>query len=345
MPDTHLESLYQQARSALKSRDYDYAIELLKRVLVVDENYKDTSRLLEKAIRLRKLRWYKNPRLWGALGLVVVFVLGFVVAPRIGSLFASPAPTETFIPTATRTAMPTITPSITPTRTLRPTPTATPIPVWVTGFAEPILLAVQDRPPDFQDDFSQVSPGWQFDTDLDNLRKIGIANGALLMSVESRKGSATHSKMRFNNFVLQADIKLQGFNYQKRFNFPQSDFARGSSFYISWRYTQDGNEDVFILNRNSEFLLQTCKDRTCKILDTNEVTVNWDTSIFITVIVNGTECAIYLNDTPVAYANNLESQIGNELRLGIGAIPESTSISFEYDNLKVWDLDKIQNLP
>jgi photosystem II stability/assembly factor-like uncharacterized protein len=120
MTDSHLESLYQEARSALKARDYEYAIELLKRVLVVDENYKDTSRLLEKAVRLRKLRWYKNPRLWGALGLTIVSILGIMIAPKIGVYFAAPSP------------VPSVSPTIRLTSTIAPpTATATPLPyMW-----------------------------------------------------------------------------------------------------------------------------------------------------------------------------------------------------------------------
>jgi hypothetical protein len=147
MTDTHIESLYQEACSALKARDYEYAIELLKRILVVEENYKDTFRLLAKAVRLRKLRWYKNPRLWGVLGLAVVFVLGIVIAPKIGSLFAGPAPTNTLSPTGTNTALPTSSPTATPTRSPHPTSTVTTIPAWVADFAQPILDAIANRPP------------------------------------------------------------------------------------------------------------------------------------------------------------------------------------------------------
>jgi len=35
---------------------------------------------------------------------------------------------------------------------------------WVTDFAEPILAAIEDRSPDFQDDFSQASSRWSFET-------------------------------------------------------------------------------------------------------------------------------------------------------------------------------------
>ena len=104
MPDSHLESLYQEAQAALKARDYEYAIELLKRILAVDENYMDTSRLLARAVRLRKRRWYNDPRLWGGLCAMAVFFLAFVIAPKINAPFAAPAPTNTATPTGTNTA-------------------------------------------------------------------------------------------------------------------------------------------------------------------------------------------------------------------------------------------------
>jgi len=41
------------------------------------------------------------------------------------------------------------------------TPTATPHPSWVTDFAEPILAAIEDLEPNFQDDFSTNTNSWR----------------------------------------------------------------------------------------------------------------------------------------------------------------------------------------
>jgi tetratricopeptide (TPR) repeat protein len=46
--------LYSNANQSLTGRDFDQAINLLKNIILLDENYKDASRLLTKAIELRR---------------------------------------------------------------------------------------------------------------------------------------------------------------------------------------------------------------------------------------------------------------------------------------------------
>jgi len=58
---SELESIYREAQSALKSRDYVRAGELLRQILVIDENYKDVSRLLANVVKLKRRRWYNDP--------------------------------------------------------------------------------------------------------------------------------------------------------------------------------------------------------------------------------------------------------------------------------------------
>ncbi len=128
MPDQpNLESLYHQAQSALKARDYAHASELLKRILVLDENYKDASRLLAQIVKLKRRRWYNDPRIWGTVIVIIVIGLLIWLVPKL-SLPAFFAPT----PTITITMRPTMT--LLPTRTVIPsiTPPATATPVMLT---------------------------------------------------------------------------------------------------------------------------------------------------------------------------------------------------------------------
>jgi len=119
----NLESLYREAQSALKRREYERAGGLLRQILLIDENYKDASRLLAQLVKLRRRRWYNDPRLLGALGLVIVIVLGVFLAPRMRGMYVTPN-----VP-ATDTATITITPTKTeiPTETPTPAPTAIPL--------------------------------------------------------------------------------------------------------------------------------------------------------------------------------------------------------------------------
>jgi photosystem II stability/assembly factor-like uncharacterized protein len=118
-----LESLYQEARTALKAREYDRASDLFRQILLVDENFKDASRLLVQSVKLHRRRWYNHPLLWGGLGLAVLVGLGFWLAPRLASLAIQPVPTPSLTLTTIVTTAPTIIPS------LVPSPTPTPIPL------------------------------------------------------------------------------------------------------------------------------------------------------------------------------------------------------------------------
>lgn len=121
-----LERLYQYAKSALKTKNYDRASNLLRQILTIDENYKDASRLLAQMVKLRRRRWYSHPLLWGAWGLVMLIALGIFITPRLQGLYAS-QPSATVATTNNPTA--TLTPTFiaTATETSLPAPTAVPL--------------------------------------------------------------------------------------------------------------------------------------------------------------------------------------------------------------------------
>jgi photosystem II stability/assembly factor-like uncharacterized protein len=118
---TELERLYREAQSALKAKEYDRAVGLLTQILVIDEDYKDTSRLLAQTVKLKRRRWYNDIRIWGTLFGAVVIGLLIWIAPKL-SLRTTPAvemvnPTGTAIPTN----------AVTPTITPLPMPTSIPL--------------------------------------------------------------------------------------------------------------------------------------------------------------------------------------------------------------------------
>jgi photosystem II stability/assembly factor-like uncharacterized protein len=124
---TDLESLYLEARIALKAKNYILASELLRQILLVDENFKDASRLLAKAVKLRRRRWYNHPLLWEGLGLAILIGLIMTLASHLNSLTTRLVSTQTIIQllTATKTSAPTGM----PTRTPQPTKTSIPL-IW-----------------------------------------------------------------------------------------------------------------------------------------------------------------------------------------------------------------------
>jgi photosystem II stability/assembly factor-like uncharacterized protein len=125
MPE-NLEQLYQEARSALKARDYVRAGELLRQILQNDENYKDASRLLAQTVKLRRRRWYSHPALWGTVVIAAVIGIGIWLSPHL-SLPAVPTPTSIFLPTSTIPP-----PEPTSTVTSEETPTLTPTSIPLT---------------------------------------------------------------------------------------------------------------------------------------------------------------------------------------------------------------------
>src|SRR5574340_1066258 len=114
---------YLDAKAALKARDYDRASGLLKQILVIDDDYKDASRLLAEAVKLKRRRWYNDPRLWTGLSATLLIGLGVWLAPRTQDLFARRLARSAAIPAATYS------PANVPTAAATIAPMPTPIPL------------------------------------------------------------------------------------------------------------------------------------------------------------------------------------------------------------------------
>jgi hypothetical protein len=267
--------------------------------------------------------------LWIADALVLVILGGVISAvlwnhrlilPALSGLLATPTPTNT------PTLPPTFTPTITLTRTPRPTATATPVPAWVTDFAQPILDAVAYRPPDFQDNFSQTSTGWQF-----RGGEIEISNGVLAITVEpDQTGSATNPGMRFNNFALLVEANLNGLEGEDTAEITWLG-TNNSRLLLELKY--DGRWFVSYWENNSRKSLSSGRR---PIISTEKVTLK--------LISNDAHYVLYIDETPVSYITFNVPNPGKIINLQ-GWAGGSTTATVIYDNLKVWDLDKIQNLP
>ena len=230
--------------------------------------------------------------------------------------------------------------------TVTPTPTTTPLPSWVTDFAEPILDSIQERAPDFEDDFSQWQPDWQFNTgqyasglDGEN-NAMEISNGVMQMSVEPGwVGFAIQPAMQFNDFIMQVDVNLENLADQN-----------GGAAEIGWRGDQERGDDgmvVFSLHRSGNWLVTYQGDVA------SDLASGWQSIRFkpgsseITIISLGTEFAIYLNDTPLTYIDDVGQPPGAEIGLNLWAPPytnQNTSV-IEYDNIKIWNLDGVDFSP
>lgn len=238
----------------------------------------------------------------------------------------------TATPTATTVSTPTSMPTATLTRTPRPTPTTTPIPTWVTDYVEPVLAALVNERPHFQDDFSEESVSWRFDSDAQG--EIEIKNGVLVatirqMGTEIDAYYAIHPAMRFQNFALRFEVDLSGLG--------SGDAAR-----IHWRGTSTSRGIGFDLWKDGRW--QVFASDPLRYLAEGYQTIDATREVTITIISRDTEYAIYIYETLVSYINDRGRTPGIGISLGVLDDPGSPTV-VTFDNLKAWDLDKIQIQP
>jgi hypothetical protein len=205
------------------------------------------------------------------------------------------------------------------------------------AFAEPILRAVKDLPPDFQDDFSRQSD-WGFNTGPHRDKgRMEIVDGVLRLNVTSSAdtaevGFATHPRLHFNNFVLSVEANLRG-------------LVEGNGLLqIAWRGGEDGAGVVFWLRSDGEWRIAFCGSCDPDLAYGRQL-IDISNPVSITVISRETEYVVALNGAPIAYVNDAGRQPGMPIQL-ILWVPEGVhDATVEYDNLRVWNLDNVPGLP
>lgn len=244
----------------------------------------------------------------------------------------------------TQTAMPPevtqiVTPS--PTQIIIPTfrseyPQATPIPAWVTRFADPILAAVTDRKPDFQDDFSQYRGWLNIMSDIYGYVPLERYDGKLFLRLpEKTKDSFLYNpKLNRSNFVLTLDLRFVHDQPEDtvrfQFNqFPDQTVIFDLSNNRNWKFQWDVQGDPQSMSGVYEHFPPE--------------------HIPVTIIMRGAQCAIFLNNDPLAYSDNCMTHPAsplNKWNVTFRLLRDTTqAVVVNFDNLKLWDLDKIPNLP
>lgn len=235
--------------------------------------------------------------------------------------------TGTEIPRPTQTAMPALVPEY---------PKETPAPVWVTEFADPILAAVADRKPVFQDDFS-IYRGWRsVMSEVEGYVTAERTDGMLFLRLPERTADSFvyNPKLNRTNFVLTLDLRFDH-NLPEdtvRFQFDQSpdqsialDLTNNNKWNFQW-----GAQDN--LQSMSGVFKQFPPDH-----------------LPVTFIMRGTECAVFLNDDPLVYSSNCRTSPvsqSHEWTVAFRLLRDSSrAVVVNFDNLKLWDLDKIRGLP
>ena len=117
-----LETIYEQAQAALGEDQEERALDLLKQILAVDEEYRDTAQLLAELVSRRRRRWFQDLRIWAGFGVIVLVAVIIYLRASLSAWFSSPQPSPTAV-------IAVFTPSEAPITTPAPTITASPVPI------------------------------------------------------------------------------------------------------------------------------------------------------------------------------------------------------------------------
>lgn len=227
----------------------------------------------------------------------------------------SVSPPSTVTPAPTSTALTTFTPR----PTLRPTRTSTPQPAWVADFAEPILAAIANQPPDFQDDFSTRAGEWTGAEWCADAR-LKYVDGEMVLS-----DCHVERKMWYADFVVEMDVRFppgSSPDSQMRFNYRRDTSPGGGApYFIDIEYSgavQIGFEE---LGSPGKYTMVSEAGRPGANVNNH-----------VLVVVKDQAVALYVNDRPVYY----------------GALPilwknggMSFSGTFAVDNFKVWGISDL----
>jgi hypothetical protein len=216
-------------------------------------------------------------------------------------------------------------------------PEETPLPEWVTEFADPILFAIADQRPVFQDDFSTYR-GWiNFQSGTKGYIYAERFEEKLLLKLpEDVKESAFYNPRFLNNaknFVLTLDLRFHH-------NQPEDTI----------RFQFDGfpNEHVaFDLSNNRKWTFHWESNNTLQSI--SGVYPHFPPEhVPVTIIMLDTECAVYLNDDPLVYINDCRPQPtvdSEDWTISFRLLREHLhAVLINIDNLKLWDLDRIPAL-
>jgi hypothetical protein len=205
----------------------------------------------------------------------------------------------------------------------------------VNAMAESTLAMINNFPPDFADDFSQVDPNWiAYPGSPDQCPnasdvKMGITDGSMRYSITNcQTGILVYEGMQYGNYVLQMDV-----------NFEQTS---GDLLFRMWYPSEEYNELNFGLNPNGWGFGIVDQGRNIESFNGE---IDFGSSLVTITIVNKSPTfLVYFDSSLLMSYNDLAEHFGP---IGIDfVLSKSESITqvetFELDNVKVWDLDRIE---
>jgi len=192
----------------------------------------------------------------------------------------------------------------------------------VRAFAEPILAAIVDRPPDFSDDFSDAASGWDVGVGEEGER--GYVNGEYF--IEAPPGvtgmtcisGETYGVPELSDFVLRVDGRFVSGSVGDW----QAHFRIGPAGFYVVGVTREGGGDITTLREHVHF-------------DGYPIRAGLETNN-LEIIAKGPQVAFRVNSEPLALVWDDSLSQG---KIGLTICNHGdTPLEVRFDNFKVWDI-------
>ncbi len=221
----------------------------------------------------------------------------------------------------------------------QPTEALSPLAEQARAFAEPILAAIANRAPDYDDDFSDPGSGWP-----SGLTPSGDAWGyednAYFISAtclpqtgragECHAGSAPDRALRFSDFVLEVDAQFisgEWGSWYILFRDSPGTIERPTSIHYGVQFDPGGAGRIYKNVGGTDISL-------------NALTFEQSGTNRLMIIARGPQIAVYVNGEPLGLFYDESSSKGT-IHLGIGNQVENTTLRVHFDNLKIWDISDL----
>ncbi len=199
-------------------------------------------------------------------------------------------------------------------------------------FAEPILQAIADRPPDYADEFDDNKSAWEMTFHDYPMDRINIEAG-VLRAYASGLVHISNNALRYRDFVLEATGIVE-----------ESPSGHDDGIGITWG---DYTCTLVLFTGSHHWETRYCGQYDCE----PNYDEGYDPDIQVGVPVNillisrGGEFAVYLNDSPLTYESDPRCASGGEMSLAPhvdDTVDAERQSIISFDNLKIWDISDLE---
>jgi hypothetical protein len=254
----------------------------------------------------------------------------------------------TSFPSPTATSIPSLTPTFTPI----PSPTPDPIIVQAQTFMNLSLESIADKPPDYQDDFSNPHSGWPVGAQPYNDSGhedgiVGYENGEYFITAAEAKyphendpqlavtcQSAFHSpKVTVWNFVMAVDARFPTLDESEYWRDWQMKFWEESNYYYGVIISPDGQVSFHTSAPPETFL-----DSNDRLETTFVSSFDYNGGLnHLVVVADNSTIAMTLNGEVVVYIDNLPPREPGPIGFVVCNFSPAP-FRAQWDNLKIWRL-------